>query len=199
MIAAERTVRQFLAVFAGRPHPDGDARQAGYRLDDPVKLRRPEDAAELPEARRKVGDPHLGAAAVGQFGRDDRGVADILRLIIRHVLEHDVGEALFLPARYQAAEDRIAVKARIAPPHDTRARIDQGGGAAVADDREIKPVIDRATAFRLLIALRAGRPVHSRNRQIEFIHYAVPLRSLGPDPQCAQAMRAPTQASRNGR
>ena len=165
MIAAERAVRQRLAVIAGRPHPDGDARQAGDRLDDAIKLRRPEHAAELAETRREIGDPHFAAVAVGQDGGDDRGVADIFGMVLRHVVEHDVGESLFLPAGHQPAEDRIAVEARIAPPHDPRAWIDQRGGAAVADDREIEPVIDHAVGSGKRTAL--GHPVSSDDRGIE--------------------------------
>ena len=159
VIAAERAVRQRLAVIAGRPHPDGDARQAGDRLDDAIELRRPEHAAELAKARREIGDPDLAAVAVGEHGRDDRGIAHVFGLIVHHVVEHDVGKSLFLLARHQPAEDRIAVEARIAPPDDARARIDQCGGAAVADDRQIEPMIDHAAGLRHRTALCGGRPV----------------------------------------
>ncbi len=147
MIAAERAVRQRLAVIAGRPHADGDARQAGDRLDDAVELRRPEHAAELAKARREVGDLDLAAAPVGQHGaRRSRVLRTYSRLKIHHVVEHDVGESLFLLARDQPAEDRIAVEARIAPPHDPRTRIDQRRHPAVADDAEIQAVIDHSDA-----------------------------------------------------
>ena len=56
-------------------------------------------------------------------------------------VEHDVGEALLLVAREQPAEHRIAVEAREAPPHDARQRIDQRGGAAIADDGEIEVLL----------------------------------------------------------
>ena len=105
------------------------------------ELRRPEHAAELAEARREIGDADRAAVAVGQHGGDDRGVAQIFGLILRHVVEHDVGESLLLVARQQAAEDRIAVEARKAPPHDPRRRIDQRRRAAVADDGKIEPVV----------------------------------------------------------
>ena len=104
VIAAERAPRHRLAVIAGRPHPDGDARQTGDGLDDTEKLRRTEDAAELAEARREVGDPHFAAVAVGEDMADDRGIADVFGPELRHVVEHDVGEALFLRPRDQPAK-----------------------------------------------------------------------------------------------
>ena len=140
MVAAKRVVRERLAVVARGPHPDGDPRQAGDRLDDPIELRRPEHAAELAEARHEVGDLDLAAVAVGQHGRDDRRVAHVFRLKLRHVVEHDVGESLLLLARQQSAEDRVAVETRIAPPHDPRRRIDQCGRAPVPDDGQIQSV-----------------------------------------------------------
>ena len=83
----------------------------------------------------------LPPCAIGQHGRNDRRVAQIFGLILRHVVEHDVGEALLLLARQQSAEDRVAVEARIAPPDDPRARIDQCGRAPVADDGKIQPMV----------------------------------------------------------
>ena len=141
VVAAERAMLQRLAVAEGRPHADGDARQTGDRLDNAKQLRRPEHAAELPEARDEIGDPHLPALTIGEHGRDDRGVADIFGLKLRQIVEHDVGESLLLLARQQSAEDRIAVEARIAPPHHARAGIDQSGRSPVPDDGQIQPVI----------------------------------------------------------
>ena len=68
---------QRLAIALGRPHPDGDARQSGNRLDDAHQLRRAKHAAEIAETRREIGDPHLSAVVVGQHGGDDGGVAHI--------------------------------------------------------------------------------------------------------------------------
>ena len=97
-----------------------DARQAGDRLDDAHQLRRAEHAAELLEARREIGDPHRRAVVVGQNRRDQRRVAHVFRMRRDEPVEHDVGEALLFVAREQAAEHRIAVEAREAPPHDAR-------------------------------------------------------------------------------
>ena len=146
MVAADGVLRERMAVVVRRAETDGDARQPGDRLDDPDELRRPEHAAELPEARREIGDADGAAVAVGQHGGDDRGVAQIFRLEIGHVVEHDVGESLLLVARQQAAEDRVAVEARKAPPHHARRGIDQRSRAAVADDGKIEPVIDHEAA-----------------------------------------------------
>src|SRR5262245_54259102 len=71
VVAAERALHQRLAVVAGRTHPDGDARQAGHRLDDAINLRRPKNAAELPEARNEVRNFDLAALVISQERRDD--------------------------------------------------------------------------------------------------------------------------------
>src|SRR6185312_5124367 len=133
VIAAERTLRQRLAVIAGRTHADGDARQAGHRLDDAEDLRRTKNPAELSEARDEVRDPDLAALVIGQERGDDRGVAHIFGLIFRQVVEHDVGESLVLFAGQQSREDRVAVETRITPPDDPRTRIDQGSRPSIAD------------------------------------------------------------------
>src|SRR5262249_62060873 len=74
------------------------------------------------------------------------GIAQIFRLIVRHVVEHDVGKALLVVAGQKAAEDRVAVEARIAPPHQTRLRVDERRRAPVADDSEVEPVIGHEVA-----------------------------------------------------
>ena len=103
VVAAGRSLRHRLAVVVGRPHANGDARQAGHRLDDANDLRRAEHAAEVLKARREIGDADLAAVPVGQRRDDDRGVALILRLVIDHAVQHDVGESLLLVARETGA------------------------------------------------------------------------------------------------
>ena len=66
VVAAKRVLHQRLAVVAGRAHPDGDARQAGDRLDDAKDLRRTENATELAEARHEVGDSGPCRLAIDQ-------------------------------------------------------------------------------------------------------------------------------------
>ena len=44
------------AVTAGRTYPDGDARQARDRLDDPHELRWAKDAVVFAKPRREIGD-----------------------------------------------------------------------------------------------------------------------------------------------
>ena len=146
VVAAERALHERLAVVAGRTHPDGDARQAGHRLDDAKDLRRTKNATELAETRDKVGDFDFAALAIDQQRGDDRGVAHIFGLILRQVVEHDVGESFFLLAGQQSGEDRVAVEARIAPPDDPRTRIDQGSRPPVADDGKIQPMVFHPTA-----------------------------------------------------
>ena len=111
----------------------------------------------MPEARREIGDPHFAAMAIGQLGANDRSIADVLRLEIRHVLEHYVGEPFFLLAGHQAAEDWVAIETRIAPPHDPRAWIDQRRGPAVADDGQIESMINHAAGLRRWTVLPGGR------------------------------------------
>ena len=112
----------------------------------PDQLRRPKHAAELPVTGREIGDAHGAAVAVGQDGRYDRGIAQIFRLEIDHVVEDDVGKSLLLVAREQTAEDRVAVEARVAPPYETRRGIDERSRAPVADDGKIEPVIGHEAA-----------------------------------------------------
>ena len=163
---AERAVGDRRAVIVRRPEADGDARHAGDRLDHPHQLRRAEHAIEILEARREIGDATAAPFLVGQDRLDDRGVAHIGRLDIGQVVEHDVGEALLLVAGEQAAEDRIAVEARKAPPHEARAGLDQRGGAAVADDGEIESVIRHLTSsFTFLIAMSRRAPLLMRSSQ----------------------------------
>ena len=118
MVAADRFERHRDAVMAGRPHPDGDPRQAGDRLDDPHELRRAKDAVIFAKPRREIRNPDRRALVVGQDRGDDSGVAHIFGGKIDHALEHDIAEALLLAARQQAGKDRVAVEARIAPPYD---------------------------------------------------------------------------------
>ena len=164
VVAAKRALLQRLAVVAGRTHADGDARQAADRLDDAKNLRRTKHAAELTEARDEIGDLDLAALVIGQRRRDDRRIAHVFRLIFGHVVEHDVGKALLLLAGQQAAENRIAVEARIAPPHEPRGRIDQCGRASVSDDGKIKPVVFHQPTSLRSAAIRASQVRTSSGR-----------------------------------
>ena len=148
-----------MAVTRGRAEPDRDARQAGNRLDEAHELRRAEHAPVLFEARGKVGDPHGAALTIRQHGADHRGVAYVFGVRRHEAVEHDVGEPLLLVAGEQAAEHRIAVIAREAPPHDPRQRIDQRERAAVADHREIEVLLGCGDlGFRLVDVHRFSLP-----------------------------------------
>src|ERR1051326_5493113 len=83
-------------------------------------------------------------------------------MLLDHVVEHDVRESLLLLAGEQPAEDRIAVEARKAPPHDPGGRIDQRGGAAVAEDGEIEPVIRQGVAAASSLEIRSSQLRTSR-------------------------------------
>ncbi len=119
-------------------------------------LRWAKDAAELTEARDEIGDLDLAALVIGEDSGDDRRVAHIFGLKLRHVVEHDVGEALLLLAGHQPAKDRIAVEARIAPPDNPRTWIDQGGRPPVPDDGEVQPVILHSAASPRSATIRAS-------------------------------------------
>src|SRR5439155_2665453 len=146
MIAADGTMGERLSVIVRRAEAKGDARQPRHRLDHPDELRRPEDAAELPEARGEIGNADGAAVAIGEHRRHHRGIAQVFGLEIGHIVEHDVAKSLLLVGRKQTAEDRIAVEAGIAPPYQTRGRIDERGRASVTDDGKIKPVVGHEVA-----------------------------------------------------
>src|SRR5262249_43583617 len=124
----------------------GEARHPRHGLDQADELRRPEDAAELPEARRKIGNAHSAALPIGEDRRHHRGIAKVFGLEIGHIVEHDIRKSLLVVAGQQTAEDRIAVEAGIAPPDQTRGGIDERGRASVADDGKIKPVVRHGVA-----------------------------------------------------
>src|SRR5262249_29767940 len=105
------------------------------------KLRWPEDTAKLAVTRSKIGDAHRAALPIGEHSRDDGGIAQIFRLEIREVVEDDIAKSLLLIVGKAPREDRIAVEARIAPPHQARFRIDERSRAPVADHRKIEPVV----------------------------------------------------------
>src|SRR5262245_45625704 len=104
-----------------RPRP----RQAGHWLDHSDKLRRSKQAAELAKTRRKVGDADGTALTIGENRRHDRRIPKVLRLKIGHAIENDVRKSFFFVAGKEPAEDRVAVEARVTPPHQTRRRIDK--------------------------------------------------------------------------
>ena len=81
VVGAQRPGRAGLSVVEGRANPDPDARQARRRLDAAEDLRRVEDALEALEARREVGDAHRIPGLVARGGLDDRGVAQVGRLV----------------------------------------------------------------------------------------------------------------------
>src|SRR5947209_3570810 len=135
-----------MSVMMGGPEANGDAGQPCDRLDNAYELGRTKDPTELLVPGREVGNADRAALLVGQNGRDNGGVAQILRLVVDHAVEHDVGKSLLFIACNKPAEDRIAVKAREAPPHHARRGSDERGRAAVADHRKIKPVIGHEAA-----------------------------------------------------
>src|SRR3979409_2051012 len=81
-----------------------------------------------------------------QNGRYHRGIAQILRLEIGHVVKDDVGKSLLIVAREQTTEDRVAIEARVTPPYQTRRGIHERSRAPVADHGKIEPVIDHEAA-----------------------------------------------------
>jgi hypothetical protein len=80
VIGADDDVLRRPAVVVRRPHADGDARQAGERLDAADDLRRPVLAFVAIEPRREIANADFSAMNVGEDRLDDRGVAHIARL-----------------------------------------------------------------------------------------------------------------------
>ncbi len=146
IVAADNKVRGRVPVVVCRAETDGDARQSRNRLDHPDQLRRSKNPTELAMAGRKIGDTDRPASTIGEHRRYHRGVAEILRLKIGHVVEHDIGETLLVVTCEQAAEDRIAVETRVAPPDQARGRVDERSRAAIPDDGEIEPVVRHEVA-----------------------------------------------------
>ncbi len=162
VVAADRMPFARLPVIVGRAAPDGDARQTGDRLDDADQLRRPKNPAVLAEPRRQVGDPHRTPVVIGEHRRDDGGVAHIFRLDVDQPVEDDVGKTLLLAAGEQPAEDRIAVEARKAPPHDARRRVYQGRRSSIPDDGEIQSMVSHFPSIPSPLAMRASQRRTSR-------------------------------------
>ena len=146
VVAADGMLGERVAIVVRRTETNGHAGQPGHRLDHPDELRRSKNAAELAIAGGKIGDADGAAVAVGQYGRDHRGIAQIFRLEIGHVVEDDIGKSLLVVARQQPTEDRVTVEARITPPYQARRGIDERSRAPIADDRKIKPMIDHEAA-----------------------------------------------------
>src|SRR5262249_20993412 len=117
MIAAEVVVGELVAVIVRRAETKRDPRQAGHWLDHSYKLRGAKHAAELAKTRGKVGDADGATLTIGENRRHDRRIAKVLRLKIGHVVEHDVRKSFLFVARKEPAEDRVAVEARVTPPH----------------------------------------------------------------------------------
>ena len=137
VMRADADLADPFAVVEGRPHLDRDSRQAGDRLDAPHDLRRTVGAAVEIEARREIDDAHLPAARIDENCLDDGGVAQVLRLDLDKVGERHFAKPLLFVSRQQAGEHRIGIEARKAPPNDAPAPVDESGGLAIADQREI--------------------------------------------------------------
>src|SRR5262249_16576267 len=146
MIAAEGAVVELVAVIVRWAETNSDPRQVGHWLDHSNRLRRPTAAADRPKRRGKVSDAAGAAWTMGETRRHDRRIPKVLRLKIGHVVEHDVRKSFFFVAGKEPAEDRVAVEARVTPPHQTRRRIDERGSTPVTDNGKIKPVIGHGVA-----------------------------------------------------
>src|ERR1700741_3555263 len=102
---------------------DGNARHAADWLNDAHELRRAKGAALKLEAWREIRDTHPTGATVDQLGGNDCRIAHVFGPGFDLSVEHHIREALvFIPGE-QAAEHRIAVVTREAPPHEARGRL----------------------------------------------------------------------------
>ena len=149
VVAAAGYVGAARTVVEPRPQSNADARLAGEPLDRADDHRRPEEAAELLEAGREVGDPHRGAVAVAKRRHQDRGVLEVLLLAFTEPLEQDVEETaglgiavLVAVAGEEGMEDGVSVEVGQAGPADTAARIDQRSEPAVADHAAVERPYD---------------------------------------------------------
>src|SRR5258708_16922109 len=159
MIAAYRTVGERVAVAVVGKERRGNRGNPCHWFDHPNELRRPKHGAELAKTRGKVGDADGAALPIGENRRYDRRITKVLRLEIGYVIEHDIRKSFFFVAGKEPAEDRVAVEARIAPPHQTRRGIDERGSTPVADAGKVKPVIGNA------VANASVRQISSRQRR----------------------------------
>ena len=84
VIGADDDVRRRASVIVGRPHADGDARQAGERFDAADDLRRPDTRVRIDRsAARNRRRAALAPLRVGQDRLDDRRIAHVARLASR--------------------------------------------------------------------------------------------------------------------
>ena len=136
-----------MPVIVGRAKADGDARQAGHRLD------RSGSAAAAETRGRTAGN--AGAKSVMRTAPPLRSVrtVDTTAVLRRYsdwksaMSSRTTSENPFSSSPdEQAAEDRVAIEARIAPPYQTRRGIDERSRAPVADHGKIEPVIDHEAA-----------------------------------------------------
>ena len=139
MIAAGDGRRAKPAVVHARPHAHANPAKTRQRLHATHDHRRIEEAAVLVETRREIGDRERRAALRGDDGPHDRRVAAVALFARRLLVESDrkIPVVGFL-AVDQGAEDRIAVDAGPAHPHDPPAPIEQRRNVAVADDGQIE-------------------------------------------------------------
>src|SRR5690606_13406529 len=101
---------------------------------------RPEDAPEVIEAGGEVGHFDDATAGIVETRHQNGGIAAVVLLGADEIVQLDVEHAtpLIRLAVEQPAEDRIAVEAGQAAPHDAASRVDERSEAAVADDSKIE-------------------------------------------------------------
>ena len=156
MIGADDDVRRRAPVVVRRPDANGDARQASERFDATDDLRRPIFAFEALEPWRKIGNAHLGALRVGQDRLDDGGVTLVARVGLDHIRERHLAEPFVFVVGQQPRKYRIGIEIRETPPHDACVAVDEGGGAGVADHRQIQVLALRLTAPRHAASSRSA-------------------------------------------
>src|SRR6185312_12953424 len=161
MIGADDHIGRRTSVIVRRPDANSDARQAGERFDPPDDLRRPILAFKSLEPRPEIGNAHFGAMRVGQNGLDDGRIALVARTGLHDIRERDLAEPNLLVVGQQPRKNRIGIEIRETPPHDARIAVDEGGGAGVADQRQIEILAFRMTAPR---HAPSSRPAYSASQ-----------------------------------
>ena len=122
-------------------HPN--ARMAAQASDAPDERHGTEEAPEVLEARREIGDLDAAARAVVLARDEDGRVLEeglLAARVIDDIHSEDAGSRIARGPAQQRAEHRIAVEAREAAPRHGALGVDEAADGAIPDEREIERV-----------------------------------------------------------
>jgi len=141
VVAAARDLGHRCTPLPARPNDEANPRMADQRPHPTHDLRRPERAVAIEEARAEIDDLDALPGSVEEPGANDRGARVVGLLGTREAFQLDAEDGLLLrslAALEQGMEDRVAVEARHAAPHDGGALVDQRTDRTVADEGKIQ-------------------------------------------------------------